>query len=163
MLRKARTSDVRIIQEMLNHYASQGKLLPRSLSELYTHLRDTFVWVDQETGQIVGCCSLHIVWEDLAEVRSLAVREDQQKRGIGRLLVEACLQEAEQLEIRRVFVLTYEIAFFEHMGFSQVDKNIFPQKIWADCLRCPKFPKCDETALLLELKPRRDPANSYAH
>jgi amino-acid N-acetyltransferase len=148
---------------MLNHYASQGKLLPRSLSELYTHLRDTFVWVDQETGQIVGCCSLHIVWEDLAEVRSLAVREDQQKRGIGRLLVEACLQEAEQLEIRRVFVLTYEIAFFEHMGFSQVDKNIFPQKIWADCLRCPKFPKCDETALLLELKPRRDPANSYAH
>jgi amino-acid N-acetyltransferase len=154
---------MRIIQEMLNHYASQGKLLPRSLSELYTHLRDTFVWVDEETGQIVGCCSLHIVWEDLAEVRSLAVREDQQKRGIGRLLVEACLQEAEQLEIRRVFVLTYEIAFFEHMGFSQVDKNIFPQKIWADCLRCPKFPKCDETALLLELKPRRDPANSYAH
>jgi amino-acid N-acetyltransferase len=148
---------------MLNHYASQGKLLPRSLSELYTHLRDTFVWVDQETGQIVGCCSLHIVWEDLAEVRSLAVREDQQKRGIGRLLVEACLQEAEQLEISRVFVLTYEIAFFEHMGFSQVDKNIFPQKIWADCLRCPKFPKCDETALLLELKPRRDPANSHAH
>lgn len=162
MLRKARTSDVRIIQEILNHYASQGKLLPRSLSELYTHLRDTFVWVDEETGQVVGCCSLHIVWEELAEVRSLAVREDHRKLGIGRLLVEACLQEAKQLEISRVFVLTYEIDFFEHMGFSQVDKNIFPQKIWADCLHCPKFPECDETALLLELKPSRAPANSHA-
>lgn len=163
MLRKARTSDVRIIQEILNHYASQGKLLPRSLSELYTHLRDTFVWVDEETGQVVGCCSLHIVWEDLAEVRSLAVREKHRKLGIGRLLVEACLQEAEQLGIPRVFVLTYETGFFKHMGFSQVDKNIFPQKIWADCLHCPKFPECDETALLLELKSRRAPANPHAH
>ena len=151
MVRKARIGDVRTIHKILNTYAADGKLLPRSLSELYTHIRDMFVWALPETGQIVACCSLHVVWEDLAEIRSLAVEKEHQGRGIGAKLVQACLQEARELGIPRVFVLTYEAEFFQKQGFVIVDKHIFPQKIWADCLHCNKFPDCDETALLLDL------------
>jgi amino-acid N-acetyltransferase len=152
MIRKARICDVVLIQKMLAGFAQQGKLLARSLSELYTNLRDTVVAVEEGSDQVVGCCSLHLIWEDLAEIRSLAVMESQQGRGIGRQLVEACIEEAKQLGLTRLFTLTIETAFFEHMGFRVVDKNIFPQKIWADCLHCPKFPECDEVALLLNFQ-----------
>jgi len=136
---------------MLAHFAQLGRLLARSLSDLYTNLRDLFVAIDEDTGQVVGCSSLHIIWEDLAEIRSLAVLSSHQKAGVGRQLVEACLNEAAELGIGRVFTLTYEMEFFEHLGFQVVDKNIFPQKIWADCLHCPKFPECDEIALVKDL------------
>ncbi len=151
MIRKAKTNDVVGVQKMLTHFAQQGKLLARSLSELYTNLRDLFVAVDESTGAVVGCCSLHIIWEDLAEIRSLAVLDSHQRCGIGRRLIEACFSEAKELAIVRVFTLTYETNFFEHLGFKIVDKNIFPQKIWADCLHCPKFPDCDEIALVKDL------------
>lgn len=151
MIRKARIGDVPIIQKMLAEFAKDGKLLARSLSELYTNLRDTVVAVDQETGQLTGCCSLHIMWENLAEIRSLVVLGAHQGRGIGRQLVTACVDEARDLGIGRIFVLTYENEFFSHLGFLEVDKNIFPQKIWADCLHCPKFPECDEIAMVLDL------------
>jgi amino-acid N-acetyltransferase len=151
VVRKARTGDVVSIQKMLVAFAQQGKLLARSLSELYTNLRDMCVAEDPETGQLTGCCSLHVVWEDLAEIRSLAVQESHQGRGLGRRLVEACMSEAEELGIKRVFTLTYETEFFQHMGFRIVDKNMFPQKVWADCLHCPKFPECDEVALVRDL------------
>lgn len=151
MIRKATISDVIEIQKMLRDFAQTGKLLARPLSELYTHLRDTVVFLDPESGEVFGCCSLHIVWENLAEIRSLAVIESQQGRGIGRTLVKTCIDEARELGIGRVFTLTYEVRFFESLGFRPVDKNMFPQKVWADCLHCPKFPNCDETALVLDL------------
>lgn len=159
-IRKAHVRDVATIQKMLGRFAQQGKLLARSLSELYTNIRDTFVVVDVGSDQVVGCCSLHIIWEDLAEIRSLAVEEDWQGKGCGRRLVQACLDEAVELGIKRLFTLTYEAAFFEHMGFRVVDKNVFPQKIWADCLHCPKFPECDEIALVYDLEPLAGQAES---
>jgi amino-acid N-acetyltransferase len=151
MIRKAKIADVPPVQKMLGEFARDGRLLARSLSELYTNLRDMYVYVDGETQQIAGCCSLHIIWENLAEVRSLAVAPSHHKRGIGRLLVQACIDEARELGIKQVFALTYKDKFFQHLGFRVVDKNIFPQKIWADCLHCPKFPECDEIALVLDL------------
>jgi amino-acid N-acetyltransferase len=152
-IRKARIEDVAVIQKLLAGFAQKGKLLARSLSELYTNLRDMFVARDVATGRVVGCCSLHIMWEDLAEIRSLAVSDEYQGRGIGRSLVQACIEEARELGINRLFTLTYETAFFERVGFRVADKNIFPQKIWADCLHCPKFPNCDEVALVMDLTP----------
>ncbi len=151
MIRKARIADVIEIQQMLRDFAQSGQLLARSLSELYTNLRDTVVYVDEETGEVIGCCGLHIVWENLAEIRSLAVLKSQQRKGIGRKLVETCIEEARELGIGRLFTLTYEVAFFESLGFRMADKNMFPQKVWADCLHCPKFPNCDESALVYDL------------
>jgi amino-acid N-acetyltransferase len=150
MIRKARIGDVVEIQKMLKVFADAGSLLARSLSELYTTLRDIVVWED-EAGRIAGCCGLHILWEDLAEIRSLAVLEPHQRRGIGRRLVLECLSEAQGLGINRVFTLTYEVDFFEQLGFRIVDKNMFPQKVWGDCQNCSKFPSCDESALVLDL------------
>lgn len=151
MVRKAKVRDVAPIQKMLAEFGRKGKLLARSLSELYSHLKDMVVAVDEETGEVVGCCSLHIIWEDLAEIRSLAVQESHQGRGLGRQLVEVCIREGRELGLQRLFTLTYETGFFERMGFRIVDKNVFPQKIWADCLHCPKFPDCDEVALVMDL------------
>ena len=151
MIRKAHVRDVRAIHKVLSVFAARERLLPRSLSDLYTNIRDMFVFADDRTGAIHGCCGCHIIWEDLAEVRSLAVLKRHQGKGIGRALVSACIEEARELGIGRLFALTYETEFFGRMGFSVVDKNIFPQKIWADCLHCPKFPGCDETAMVLNL------------
>lgn len=151
LLRKARIGDVREIQKMLAAQAQQGHLLPRSLSELFDNLRDIFVYVDEEEKGILGTCSMHICWEDLAEIRSLVVRETHRRQGVGRRLVEACISEAVTLGVYRIFVLTYQIEFFQKMGFREVDKTSLPHKIWADCLKCVKFPECDETAMLLEL------------
>ena len=150
MIRKATTADVIEIQKMLRDFADRGNLLARSLSELYTNLRDILVFEDKD-GLVAGCCGLHIVWEDLAEIRSLAVLGPYQRHGIGRILVETCVSEAKALGICRLFALTYEVGFFEHLGFRLVDKNMFPQKVWADCLHCPKFPNCDESALVLDI------------
>ncbi|MGC9965768.1 MAG: N-acetyltransferase [Syntrophobacteraceae bacterium] len=150
MIRKARIADVVEIQKMLRDFADTGSLLARSLSELYTTLRDIVVY-EGEDGRIAGCCGLHILWEDLAEIRSLAVLEPYQRQGIGRRLVETCVSEADGLGISRVFTLTYEVDFFKRLGFRAVDKNMFPQKVWWDCHNCSKFPNCDESALVLDL------------
>ncbi len=150
MIRKGKISDVRSIHALLAHFADQGLLLPRSLSEIYDHLRDYTV-MQTSDDNIVGVVALNICWEDLAEVKSLAVREDYQAKGMGRQLVEHCLSEAVVLGIYRVFTLTYQPKFFEKLGFKLVDKSSLPHKIWADCLKCPKFPDCDEIALLVEL------------
>src|SRR5208283_1705265 len=120
MVRKARIADVKEIQNILRTYAQEGKLLGRPLGELYTYLRDTFVFEDH-TGRVVACCSLHIFWENLAEIRSLAVKESNQKKGIARKLVEACISEARDLGIAKLFTLTYEVEFFKRLGFSLVD------------------------------------------
>lgn len=150
MIRKARMGDVKAIQKLISDYARKGDMLPRSLSEIYENLRDYFVCVEDGAG-IVGSAAIHIMWEDLAEVRSVAVRDDRMRRGVGTQLVEACISEAIVLGIGRVFALTYKPEFFEKMGFVRVDKAELPQKIWTDCLKCSKFPDCDEVALVTDL------------
>ena len=152
MIEKAVVADIQAIHKMLSYYGTQGLLLSRPLSELYDHLRDFFVL---KTGggdpTVLGVCALGICWEDLAEIRSLAVLEDLQGKGYGSLLVKRCLDEAKTLGIKRVFTLTYVEEFFSKMGFRQVEKTVLPHKVWADCLKCAKFPDCDETAMVLEL------------
>jgi amino-acid N-acetyltransferase len=144
-LRPARMGDVRTIHALLQGFADQGLLLARSISSLYDQLRDFIVY---DKGGIQGVCSLHISWDNLAEIRSLAVAHEMQGRGIGARLVGSCLDEAESLEIKQVFVLTYQADFFRKLGFVDKDKRELPHKIWSDCLHCPKFPDCDEEALL---------------
>lgn len=150
-IRKARVDEIPEIQKMLSGHAQRGDMLPRSLSELYDNLRDIFVYLDDDKPEIIGTCSMHICWEDLAEIRSLAVREPYQGQGIGKKLVEACIAEAITLGLHRIFVLTYQVEFFQKIGFQVVDKGTLPHKIWADCLKCIKFPECDETALIIEI------------
>lgn len=150
MIRKARMGDVKAIQKLIADHARKGDMLPRSLSEIYENLRDYFVFLENG-GEVVGSAAIHIMWEDLAEVRSLAVREGHMRRGVGTHLVEACLSEAIVLGITRVFALTYRPEFFKRLGFVQVDKSELPQKIWTDCLKCSKFPECDEVALVTDL------------
>ena len=147
---KARISDVPQIHQLINHFADKDEMLPRPLSELYENIRDCFVVRQGE--RVIGCISLHVFWTDLAEIRSLAVVADSQEQGIGAQLVAACLREAEELGITTIFCLTYKPAFFEQFGFSQVDKMELPRKVWTECYRCPKFPNCDEVALVYHLE-----------
>jgi amino-acid N-acetyltransferase len=149
MIRKAIIADVREIHRLLLGYAREGLLLSRSLAELYESLRDFYVF--ENDGRVVGAAALNICWEDLAELRSLAVHPDCNGRGVGRDLVLACLDEARRLGIRKVFALTYKQAFFEKLGFSVIEKSQLPHKIWGDCMKCAKFPDCDEIALSIEL------------
>lgn len=149
MIRKAKISDVKEIQSLVNHYADSGQMLPRTLNELYEDLRDFHVF--EENGSLIGVCALHVSWDGLAEIRSLAVRKDRIKSGIGTALVRQCLAEAAQLKAERVFVLTYQDGFFKKLGFTAVDKKELPHKIWTDCLNCVKFPDCDESALIIRV------------
>lgn len=149
MIRKARISDVKEIQKLLTNYASRGEMLSRSLSELYDSLRDFYIFEDE--GKVIGASALHIVWEDLAEIRSVAVAEGAGRRGIGTQVVGACLDEARSLGLKRLFCLTYKPDFFGKLGFQVVDKSQLPHKVWGDCIKCVKFPDCDEIAMILEL------------
>ena len=150
MIRKAKLADVRAIQALVNQYAENGQMLPRSLNELYENLRDFHIY--EENASLIGVCALHISWDGLAEIRSLAVQQTRMKSGIGSELVRKCLQEAAELQVERVFVLTYKDAFFRKQGFKDVDKKELPHKIWTDCLNCVKFPDCDESALMINLR-----------
>ncbi|HEN20606.1 MAG: N-acetyltransferase [Deltaproteobacteria bacterium] len=152
-IRKALIGDIKAIHKLLNLYAEQGRLLSRALSELYDHLRDYVVLEDEDKGNLIcGVCGLSICWEDLAEIRSLAVLKDMQGKRYGFQLVTECVKEARMIGIKKVFALTYVPEFFGKLGFSEVAKSILPHKIWADCLKCPKFPDCDETAVMLDLQ-----------
>lgn len=152
MLRKARIGDVKTIHRMINTSASQGAMLPRSLMDIYASLRDFFVYVNDDTSSIVGICAMNIIWENLAEIRSLYVEEPYRNRGIGRKLVEACISEAITLELFRIFTLTIVPNFFKRLGFKEVDRATLSEKIWSDCFRCSKYPDyCDEVAMTLEL------------
>ena len=150
---RARLEDVEAMKAILDDYARTGDLLARSRLSLYESIRDFFVAKD-DRGEIVGLCALHISWIDLAEVRSLAVKRDLHGRGIGRALVERCLADAEDLGLHRVFALTYRPTFFAALGFHSIEKSELPHKVWQDCVHCPKFPDCDEVAVLRELSGR---------
>jgi len=150
MIRKAILQDARQIHRLLLTYAKDGLVLSRSLMEIFEAIRDFYVFVEED--RVVGAAALNICWEDLAEVRSLVVDERFAGRGIGKHLVEACLSEARILGIGRVFALTYQQVFFEKLGFSVIEKSELPQKIWGDCIKCAKFPECDEIALSRSLQ-----------
>ncbi len=147
---KARISDASQMHKLINSFADKGEMLARSLSEIYENIRDYFVVRQGE--RVIACGALHVSWLDLAEIKAVAVAEDSQRQGIGDRLIEACLDEARELGIPTVFCLTYKPAFFEKCGFSQVDKAELPRKVWGECYRCPKFPDCDEVALIYHLE-----------
>ena len=143
---KAKVSDADTMHRLINHFGDKGDILPRALSEIYENIRDFFVVRNQ--GKVVACAALRVSWLDLAEIRSLAVDEKNQNQEIGSSLVRACLDEAKALGIPTVFCLTREPSFFEKQGFKLVDKAELPRKVWGECYRCPKFPDCDEVALI---------------
>jgi len=149
-IEKARIKDATQIHRLINYFADKGEVLPRSLSEIYENIRDYLVV--REGERVIACAALHINWEDLAEIKSLVVTEAYQKQGIGDRLVSVCLKDASELGISTVFCLTYMAEFFERCGFSLVDKAELPHKVWGECYRCPKFPNCDELALIYNLE-----------
>ena len=157
MIRKANINEAFAIRDLINSFAQEGLLLSLSLSDIYDRLRDFIVYeVSEQEGnnsanKIVGVCALHIIWENLAEIRSLAVNTEYQKKGIGSRLVKSCLKEATDLGVKKVFCLTYNREFFSLLGFRNIDKSELPHKIWADCLKCSKFPECTETAMIFEI------------
>jgi amino-acid N-acetyltransferase len=146
---RAKIGDVPRMHKLINTFAGRGEMLARSLSEIYENIRD-FV-VIRKGKRIIGCAALHVMWSDLAEIKSVAVDEDLQKQGFGTQLVAACLDEAKELGIANVFCLTYKLGFFEKLGMKEVDKMKLPQKIWTECYHCPKFPNCDETAMTIKI------------
>ncbi|MCP4650066.1 MAG: N-acetyltransferase [PVC group bacterium] len=149
MIRKAEINDVVRIQKLVNAFADKGQVLPRSLNSIYENIRDFAV--HEQDGELYGCCALHVTWEDLAEIRSLTVVDSSQGQGIGKKLVAYCLEEAEQLKIKKVFLLTYQTKFFEKLGFKITDKATLPHKIWTECVECVKFPDCSEEAMIRNL------------
>lgn len=149
IVEKARIQNIPEVQKLVNSHANKGEMLPRALSDLYENIRDFFIVRDGDT--MVACGALHVFWSDLAEIRAISVVDDRQHQGAGAMVVNACLDEAKGLGIDTIFCLTYMPEFFEKLGFKQVDKSTLPHKIWGECLRCPKFPDCDEVALVYNL------------
>jgi len=153
-VRKARTADVPAMQRLVNFFADRGDMLHRSLAQFYENLRDFFVV--EEDGKVVGCVALHVVWRDLAEIKSLAVAEEAQGRGYGKRLVLECLREAPSLGVERVFALTYKPQFFERLGFRVCDRAELPRKVWTECVHCPKFYDCQEVAVIIEVQSQEE-------
>jgi amino-acid N-acetyltransferase len=150
LIRKATVKDAKDIFGILQRFAIEGVLLPRSLNSIYENIRDFYVY--EENGKIAGIGSLHIFWEDLAEIKSLAVLPEYQGKGIGKKIVKECIKEAKQLGIKKVFALTYVPDFFQKLGFKTVDKSEFPQKVWTECIHCVKFNECKEIPVMLEIE-----------
>lgn len=148
-LRKARVGDVGQIRQLINVYAYQEVMLPRAIGELYENIRDFFVI--EEGDRIVACGALHVTWEEYGEILSLAVSTTEIRKGHGSRILEACMKEAQELGIKHLVTLTYALDFFEHHGFKVVDKSTLPHKLWSMCVKCPRFPECDEIAMIKEL------------
>ncbi len=149
MICKANLRDVPAIHALLKHWADKSVLMPRSMSDICDDLRDFVVY--EKKGKVIGCAALHLTWMDLAEVRSVAVDQEHQNKGIGAKLVETCLAEARRLEVPRVFILTFVPRYFSRFGFKPVPKETFPHKIWVECVNCKHFPDCTEVAMELDL------------
>jgi amino-acid N-acetyltransferase len=154
MIRPARVGDVAAIHDLIRTFSDRKLMIRRSLGELYESIREFLVMVEDD-GRIVGCAGLHVFWEDLAELKCLAVDENHQGRGIGRMLVDACWNAARDLEIESVFTLTYVPEFFEKCSYDRIDKSELPHKIWNECVRCPLFPTCTESALVRSVSPAK--------
>ena len=147
---KAKIADATQMHKLINEFAGQEEMLPRALSEIYENIRDYFVVRDG--GRVIACVALHVSWVDLAEIKSLAVADGFQGKGMGRALVQVCIEEAKELGIATVFCLTFKPEFFEKCGFARIDKRELPRKVWGECYTCPKFPDCDEVPLTVNLE-----------
>ncbi|MDR2884425.1 MAG: N-acetyltransferase [Deferribacteraceae bacterium] len=146
MIRAATIKDAKSIQTVVNAFATKGQMLVLSVNDVYEKIFEYFVY--EVDGAIVGVCALHPTWEDIAEIRSLAVNSNYQKHGIGRQLVASQLDRAREMGFEKVFTLTYQEEFFSKLGFGVVTKDVLPKKMWTDCLKCVKYPDCDEIAML---------------
>jgi amino-acid N-acetyltransferase len=148
-IRRAGVQDVAAFGKIINDCAEYGLMLHRSPSYLYEHVRDFHVCLVD--GQVAGVCGLNIVWANLAEVYALAVSPNFRGKGLGKRLVLTCIDEAEELGIKKLMTLTYEKDFFHRCGFTVVDRMSLPHKVWSECVRCPKNQACDEIAMIREL------------
>ena len=146
IFRKALLEDAEEIYALGNYYAEKGLMLTRARHQIYENIRD-FV-VAEDAGKIVGIGALHVMWIDLAEVRTLAVAEGYLRQGIAKTIVEQLVAEGKTLGVSKFFALTYKPGFFQRCGFEETDKNNMPQKVWMDCINCPKFPNCDEVCMI---------------
>lgn len=146
-LRKAKISDIEAIHNLINKYAKEGLMLAKARMALYENLRDFIIAEEDENVIAIG--ALHVIWEDLAEIRSLAVDTNYLKKGIGKEIVNGLITEAKELGVKKIFTLTYQVGFFEKCGFENIKKEDLPNKVWMDCVNCPKFPNCDENAMIL--------------
>lgn len=146
LCRNARIADVPAISRLVAGFAAQGLMLPRSTGELYEKVRDYLV-AEAETGELVGCAAVHIDTAAIGELKALAVASSMHRRGVGRLLVLRCLEEARLLGLERLFCLTYQVDFFARLGFARVDRSRLPEKVWSECVRCHRFLDCDEVAM----------------
>ena len=144
--RKARFDDIESIYGLVNIYAAQGEMLPRSRNTLYENLRDMVV--AEEEGRVIGAGALHIMWDRLAEVRMMAIAPEHTRQGIGAEIVQLLLNEGDVLGIEKVFTLTYKPDFFRKLGFIRISREELPQKVWKECIDCPKYPNCDEIAMI---------------
>ncbi len=149
LFRKATFKDVEAMHKLVNGYADQGLMLARSRNILYETLRDFIL--AEEDGQVVGAGALHLSWDELAEIRAMAVAPDKVKSGIGKQIVLELIEEAKQLGVKKVFTLTYQPGFFGKLGFTEIPKEELPHKVWKECINCAKFPNCDETAMIRNL------------
>lgn len=149
IFRKAKFSDVEDILKLINDYAEQGLMLPRARNTLYEGLREFIL--AEEDGKVVGIAALHLVWEELGEIRALAVHPSKVKSGVGSKIVELLTEEAKELGVKTLFALTYQPGFFAKLNFKEVPKESVPHKMWKECINCPKFPNCDEIAMVKEL------------
>ncbi|MCX7719026.1 MAG: N-acetyltransferase [Candidatus Sumerlaeaceae bacterium] len=156
LIRRARVTDMPQVQKIINHFADRDEMLHRSLNELYEHVRD-FV-VAEVDGQVQACAAIQVTWDDLAELKCVAVAPEAHGRGLGRLVIEQCLAEARDLGLRRVFALTYKPEFFSKFGFEMIDRTMLPHKVWGECIKCHKFPNCNEIAMMHVIG-RGGPAN----
>ncbi|MBM2826076.1 MAG: N-acetylglutamate synthase [Dehalococcoidia bacterium] len=150
-IERAKIGDVSDIHSLITPFAQQGEMLYRPMSELYENIRDYYVV--RKDGLLIGCASLHVVWEDLAEVKAVAVAEEWQSHGLGVMLLQRCIEEAREIGIATVFCLTHKPGYYERFGFVQGDVMSLPRKVWGECLRCPKFPQCNEIAMVMHLVP----------
>jgi amino-acid N-acetyltransferase len=149
LVESARIADAQAIHDLVTYWADRGDMLHRPVSEVYEAIRD--FKVARVDGVVAACGSLHIMGPDLAEIRSLAVREDAQGKHLGAEIVAACIDDARELGLDRVFALTYRPGFFERVGFRLANVMEFPQKVWNECVRCPFFTNCKEVAVVLDL------------
>lgn len=149
-VRPAVSGDVPKIHDLIKYHAQLGRMILRGFDELYADLRSFMV--AEEQGELLGCASVHLFWSDLAELKCVAVHEKQQRRGIGRAVVNACHADLRRLGISRAFCLTGATEFFERLGYGKVAKDSLPRFIWGECVRCPSFPVCNEEALVFDLK-----------
>lgn len=148
-LRQAKTSDVKAMQALINFYADKEEMLHKSLNDIYENIQEYVAMEDK--GKVIGCCAMHVSWENLAEIKSLAVDQKYQKKGYGAKLVAACEKKAKDVGVTSVFALTYKPGFFIKLGYKKIAREKLPHKVWGECVKCPKFPDCGEVPVIKEL------------